>query len=194
MPSKLLLSFLILALSGCCGIFTSASQQPLALHTDRRSSASMLMDSSLEVSLQAKLQSLELDQPSNIYVKSFNRHILVLGQAGSEENIEKITEIIAQTDGVKKVYNEVSPSAPLTYWQKAKDRWITAKITSSMMLTPKMEAWKIHVTTENAVVYLVGIVTPEEEQFAVDVAKNVSGVRKVVKLFDYKKPSCDKKG
>jgi len=150
----------------------------------------MLMDTSLELDLNTKIQNLDLPIDSRVYVKSFNRHILVLGQTPSEETIERISQAVADTEGVKKVYNEVSPMVPLTYWQKAKDNWITTKITSTMILTPKMNPWKIHVTTENSVVYLVGIVTPEEEEFAVNTAKTTSGVRKVVKIFDYKKSTA----
>jgi len=187
MRSKIMLGLLSVSFSGCLGVFTAQAPQSLSVHTDRRSSASMLMDTSLELDLNTKIQQLDLPADSRIYVKSFNRHILVLGQTPDENNIDRISTLIEGTEGVKKVYNEVSPMIPLTYWQKAKDNWITAKITSTMMLTPKMNPWKIHVTTENAVVYLVGIVTPEEESFALDTAKTTSGVRKVVKIFDYKK-------
>ncbi len=180
--------FLCLSLSGCLSVMNTQSPSlSNSLYTDRRSSASMLMDASLELSLNEKIQSLNLPIDSRVYVKSFNRHILVLGQTPNEDSIEYISQIISETDGVKKVYNEVSPMTPLTYWQKAKDNWITTKINSNMILSPKMNPWKIHVTTENSVVYLVGIVTAEEEEFAVTTAKKTSGVRKIVKIFDYKK-------
>jgi len=187
MRSKILVGLCSLLLSGCLGVFTAQAPQSFSLHTDRRSSAAMLMDTSIELDLNTKIQTLDLPSDSRIYVKSFNRHILVLGQTPDEYQIDRISTLIAATEGVRKVYNEVSPMTPLTYWQQAKDNWITTKITSTMMLTPKMNPWKIHVTTENAVVYLVGIVTPEEELFALNTAKTTSGVRKVVKIFDYKK-------
>ncbi len=187
MRPRVIVGLLCLHLSGCLGVFASQSSQPLSLHTDRRSSSSMLMDTSLELDLNAKIQNLDLPSESRVYLKSFNRHVLVLGQTPNEDIIEKISQVLSETDGVKKVYNEVSPMTPLTYWQKAKDSWITTKINSTMILTPKMNPWEIHVTTENAIVYLAGIVTPEEEEFAVNTAKMTSGVRKVVKIFDYKK-------
>ena len=43
--------------------------------------------------------------------------------------------------------------------------------------------------TENSVVYLLGIVTEAEANVAVEVARTTGGVRKVVKVFDYCKPS-----
>ncbi len=187
MRVRVLLLGACLQLYGCFGLMGNESPQAVTIHTDRRSSSALLMDTSLEMDLNTKLQNLDLPTESRVYVKSFNRHILVLGQTPDEETIEKISEMVSSTEGVKKVYNEVSPMNCLSYWQKAKDNWITTKITSTMILTPKMNPWKIHVTTENSVVYLVGIVTPEEEEFAVNTAKMTSGVRKVVKLFDYKK-------
>ncbi len=191
MRSAIVLNILLcLSFSGCfSNLIGSPTAQSVSLHTDRRSSATTLIDTSIELDLNTKIQNLNLPTDSRIYVKSFNRHVLVLGQTPNEETIEQISQMVSDTEGVKKVYNEVSPAVPLTYWQKAKDNWITTKITSAMILAPKANPWKIHVTTENSIVYLVGIVTPEEEEFAVNTAKNISGVRKVVKIFDYKKPS-----
>jgi osmotically-inducible protein OsmY len=187
MRSKIILSIACFALTGCLGVLNPQASQSLAIHTDRRSTSSMLMDSSLELELNAQVQSLDLPTNSRVSVKIFNRHALVLGQVPDESYIEQIEALIAKTEGVKKIYNEIIPSPALTSWQQAKDGWITTKITSSMILTPQINPWKIHITTENGVVYMVGIVTPAEESFAVDIAKTTSGVRKVVKIFEYKK-------
>jgi osmotically-inducible protein OsmY len=157
------------------------------VHTDRRSSASVLLDSSLELDINKRLQALNLQDTARVALKSFNRHILIVGQAPSEEIIDQISDIAAHTDGVRKVYNEITIGSPLSYWDKANDAWITAKITSAMVLDPQMSPWKIHVLTENGIVYLIGIVTPQEEEFAVNIAKSTSGVKKVVKIFEPKK-------
>lgn len=180
---------LCLGLAGCgyssyWGGDQSAAQ---TVHSDRRTSASVLLDSSLELDINQKLQTLNLQDGARLALKSFNRHILIVGQAQDDEIIDKISDIVAHTEGVRKVYNEVTVGQPLSYWDKAHDSWITTKITSAMILEPQVGAWRIHVLTENGVVYLIGIVTPEEEELAVNIAKSTSGVKKVVKIFETKK-------
>jgi hypothetical protein len=43
----------------------------------------------------------------------------------------------------------------------------------------------VKVVTEAGVVYLMGVVTEREADDAVDIARTTSGVRKVVKIFEY---------
>ena len=54
------------------------------------------------------------------------------------------------------------------------------------MLTQKgLESLSIRAITENAIVYLMGIATPEQANLAVTAARQVNGVRTVVKVFQY---------
>jgi len=174
-------------LTGCIAIFTSDNPGNSMLHTDRRTTAAVLMDASLESELNRKLTELALNDESRIYLKSFNRHIIVLGQTPNQENIEKISSLLANTEGVKKIYNELTSTKSINVWQQAQDQWITAKIKSSMLVTPHINPFKVHIVTENNTVYLIGVVKPEEEEVIVNIAKKTTGVQKVVKIFEYKK-------
>ena len=53
----------------------------------------------------------------------------------------------------------------------------------------KFNAVHVKVVTEASVVYLLGIVTEAEADDAVEVARTTGGVRKVVKVFEYCKPT-----
>ncbi len=48
-----------------------------------------------------------------------------------------------------------------------------------------MSPLSVKVLTEAGVVYLMGLVTPQEGDAAVDIARNTSGVVRVVKVFEY---------
>jgi osmotically-inducible protein OsmY len=157
------------------------------INADRRTSSSVLMDASLEIDLNQKLTELALDDKSRVYLKSFNRHIIVLGQTPQQENIERISSLLASTEGVKKIYNEITPQKSINFWQKMQDQWITTKIKSSLLMNPKVNPWRLHILTENNIVYLIGIVKPEEEDAVVQIATTTSGVQKVIKIFEYKK-------
>ena len=46
-------------------------------------------------------------------------------------------------------------------------------------------AGRIKVVTENGIVYLMGLVTQVEADWAVKVASNASGIQRIVKVFEY---------
>jgi len=54
-----------------------------------------------------------------------------------------------------------------------------------MLTTKGLESGSIRVVTENTVVYLMGIATHEQANLAVNVARKINGVSKVVKVFRY---------
>ena len=49
----------------------------------------------------------------------------------------------------------------------------------------RFQANYVKVVTENSVVYLMGSVSQKEAEDAVEIARNTSGVTKVVKVFEY---------
>ena len=184
---KKLLFISLLSLSGCIAIFTNDGGANPMLSTDRRTASSVLLDSALEIDLNKKLSELALGKESRIYLKSFNRHVIVLGQTPAQEDIEKISSLLASTEGVKKIFNEVSAQPSTHRWQQMQDQWTTTKIKSAMLMAPQVNPWRVHVITENNTVYLIGIVKAEEEEAIVNIAKSTAGVQRVVKIFEYKK-------
>ena len=68
---------------------------------------------------------------------------------------------------------------------RSSDTWISTKLKSQMLVSSDVDPTRVHITTEDGVVFLMGIVTPHEEESAVEVARHVRGVKKVVKMFEY---------
>ncbi len=62
---------------------------------------------------------------------------------------------------------------------------MTTKVKASLIDMKTLSASAVKVVTERGTVYLMGRVTEREGGLASDVARGVSGVQKVVKLFDY---------
>ena len=58
------------------------------------------------------------------------------------------------------------------------------QIKTKLIGTKKMRAHHVKVVTEDRVVYLMGLTTPEEEMTATDIAQTVPGVEKVVQIFE----------
>ena len=68
---------------------------------------------------------------------------------------------------------------------RASDSWLTTKVKSKLIAYKDIDSTKIKVVTENGVVYLMGLVFPEEGNRAARVTSETKGVRKVVKVFEY---------
>jgi osmotically-inducible protein OsmY len=122
---------------------------------------------------------------SRILVTSFNRVVLLVGQTPTP-SLKIVAEKIARnTPGVQRVYNELMVANPIPLTHRSKDTLITGQIRSNMLTRKGLESGSIRIVTENGVVYLMGIATPEQATLSVDVARRVNGVVKVVKIFQY---------
>lgn len=152
---------------------------------DRRSVATMEADARIFHIVHTAIVSNPQLKGSRILVTSFNHVVLLAGQTSSASSRVMAEKIARSAAGVTRVYNEVAVGYSTPLSQRTKDSWITGQVRSSMLTRKGLESGSIRIVTENAVVYLMGIATPEQANLAVDVARRVNGVVKVVKIFQY---------
>lgn len=86
---------------------------------------------------------------------------------------------------MKKVHNELQVMQPSSILARNNDAWLTTKIKTQMLTDNAVPSSRIKVITENGIVYLLGLVTQQEANAATGVVQSVSGVQKIVKLFEY---------
>lgn len=176
-----ILAFILL--SGCvAAVVTGAA---VGMVYDRRSMRTIEADTRLFHVIHKNIVSNRQFSDSRILVTSFNRVVLLVGQTPTA-SLRVLAEKIAQsTPGVERVYDEIIVGDPIALTQRTKDSWITSQVRSSMLARKGLESGSIRVVTENGVVYLMGVVTDRQAALAVDVARRINGVRKVVKIFQY---------
>ncbi len=122
---------------------------------------------------------------SRILVSSFNHVVLLVGQTPAA-SLRVVAEKVARSaPNVRRVYDEITVDAPLSLTQRSKDTFITTQARSNMLRESDLESGSIRIVTENGIVYLMGIVTQDQANIAVNVARHVSGVVRVVKVFQY---------
>ena len=92
--------------------------------------------------------------------------MLLVGQAQSEELRERAYDDVRVLKGIKRVYNQIEVSPILTTWDQSGDAWITSKVKTAMLAKPGLSSSQIKVVTENKVVYLMGLVTPNQARLA----------------------------
>ncbi len=122
----------------------------------------------------------------HIDVTTFNQVVLLTGQTTDADLRTRAENMARSTDGVKRVYNQIAVKGPTSSLTRASDTWITTKIKTQMLATNGLKSSTIKVVTENGTVYLMGIVSHEQADIAVDIARQVSGVQRVVKIFQYR--------
>lgn len=122
---------------------------------------------------------------ANVIVSTYNAEVLLAGQAPAAWQKEKAEQIIKAVPDVERVYNQIEISSPSSTLTRISDAWITTKVKSKLIASNDLDASQIKVVTENGMVYLMGILKPEEAQAAVDITRETAGVQGVVKIFSY---------
>ena len=116
---------------------------------------------------------------------SFNGVVLLVGQVPSQELKNLATRVANTPTRVKAVHNELEVAGVTTFLSRSNDAWLTTKLKTLMLADPTVSGLRTKVITENGVVYLMGLVTQMEAQYAVDLVSNTKGVTKVVRAFEY---------
>ena len=117
-------------------------------------------------------------------VVSYNGFVLLAGQVSSEELKAKATDVVRKIREVRRIYNEMEVAAPSSAMTRSSDTWITTKVKSWLLGSPDTPGMRVKVVTENGVVYLMGLVTREEAERVAKEAADISGVQRVVRLFE----------
>lgn len=180
--------FLLVFLAGCIPLIIAAVGATAggAIIYDKRSSEVILQDQEISNKALNRLNSdPELKGVARVSISTFNHVVLIVGQTQSEELRQRAYNDVRKVPGVKRVYNQIQISPVLTAWDQSEDAWVTSKVKTAMLAKKGLSSSQIKVVTENKVVYLMGLVTPTQARLATDAASHVSGVKKVVQVFEY---------
>lgn len=173
------------ALSACVPLVVGGGMVAGTLvAVDRRTAGTVVEDESIEVKAASRIRE-TLGDKARINVTSYNRQVLLTGEVGNETDKQALTRLAESVDNVRGVVNE-SAVAPFTATlsQRSADTFITGKVRASLMDAKDLQASAFKVTTENKVVYMMGIVTPREAKRAAEIARGVNDVTKVVRVFE----------
>ena len=169
--------------SACTPVFNS---KPITDDKGSRSLGTLYNDQLIETSaIDAILRASPLLANANVGAVSVNGIVLLIGQVPSED-----TKIIAgaKARGItnaRKVHNELLVSGPASYIVRTNDALITASVEARMVREKAFPAKHFTVSTENGVVYLMGLVTRQEADWAVRITSKSSGIQRIVKVFEY---------
>ena len=173
--------------SGCAGVLVGSAATSAVVANDERTTGTFIEDQTIELKALDAIRSREhLKSQTHLSVTSYNQTVLVTGQAPTDELRKEAISLISRIEKVNRVFDEIEIAAPTTLTTRSNDSLLTAKVKTKLFTLDGFDATKVKVVTENSVVYLMGILPSAEADTAATAASYVGGVRKVVKLFEYK--------
>ncbi len=165
-------------------IIGGAAVTAVALTEDRRSTGIFIDDEAIEnrATLRAKTR---FGSTIHLNVTSYNRHVLLSGEVPDEATKLAVEEEVRGSGNIAKIHNElvVGPNASLL--SVSNDTRVTGVVKTRFLEANRFQANHVKVVTEAGTVYLLGIVKRSEADAAAQLASTTSGVRRVVKLFEY---------
>jgi osmotically-inducible protein OsmY len=190
---KTILSFLIVLmltgmLQGCAAILVGGTAVTATAVHDRRTLGVFIEDQSIEFKAKERLAAdTEIKNNSKISITSYNLVVLMTGQANNETLKARAERIVAAVDRVRRVVNEVELGSHASLGERSRDTALTSevKLRMSQIEITGFDPTRVKVVSERGVVYLMGLLTRDEADAVVEMARHVAGVRRVVKVFEY---------
>lgn len=188
LTQTLALVVVISLLTGCAAAVVGGAATGVAVAHDRRSPGTVVDDQGIELKAYNLIGSdPQLEASSHINVTSYNLRVLLTGEVTSNALKAKAAELVSDIPKTRRVLNYLVVGPNTALGSRTKDTWLTTKVKSQLFSVevPDFDATRVKVVTEAQTVFLLGLVNREEGQAAIDVARKVSGVKKVVALFEY---------
>lgn len=173
-----------LLLSACAPVVIGGAAVGSAmLLTDRRTTGAQIEDQSIEVKAGNRVRELTGDR-AHVNVTSYNRTVLLTGEVPTAADRAAIEQAVTAVENVRHTINELAAMANTSLSSRSNDSVVTSKVKASFLDVKDLDANAVKVVTERSVVYLMGRVTEREATRATEIARGVSGVQKVVRVFE----------
>ncbi|EKO5169866.1 BON domain-containing protein [Vibrio vulnificus] len=173
------------ALSGCTGLFIAGAATTANLVTDTRTTKEIWQDNNIEFEIAAIGNKAPYRGKVRIVASSYNGTVVLMGQAYTAEERSGFEQQARSIKGVQVLHNQVKVKAPLSVSQISNDSWITTKVKSALLTDDSLNNVKIKVISEDGDVFLFGYVNSAQADKATEIARNISGVKQVVRAFQY---------
>lgn len=175
---------LLASLSGCVEMMVGSAVMGAVATADRRTLGAQTEDKSITVKAEFQVPKVA-GENGHVNITSYNRKVLLTGEVKDEAMKAAVEREVRGIANVESVINELQVAGPSSYTSRSSDALVTAKVKASLVDKKTVSAVSFKVVTENGTTYLMGIVTQREGNIAAQVAQGVSGVQRVVKIFEY---------
>ena len=175
-------------LQGCAPVVMVGAGAAVVAFEDRRSTGAQIDDETIELRAGNRIDD-RFGGRVHVNVTSYNRYVLLTGEVPDDAARGEIEKIARGVTNVLGVSNDLQVAGISSATSRSNDTLLTTNVKARFLNSSKFSGLHVKVVTEAGVVYLLGIVTEAEAAEAVELARTTSGVRKVVKMFEYCKPT-----
>ncbi|PSW18489.1 BON domain-containing protein [Photobacterium sanctipauli] len=152
---------------------------------DPRSTTQQWHDQQIEMEIAGLASKPPFRQQARVNAVSTEGKVLLVGQAVDRSTSQQIEKQVRELKNVNTVYNQLQIRSLPQLGDVSKDGWLTTKVKTQLIGSKQLNDATIKVITEGGEVYLLGYITREQADIATEIARNVSGVKKVVRVFEY---------
>jgi osmotically-inducible protein OsmY len=151
---------------------------------DRRTSGTVLEDQTIEIKARNRITEKHGEQVK-ISVTSFNRFVLLTGQAPTDEIKQDVSVLVLEVPSVRNIQNEIVVVGISSMTSRASDALLTSRVKGRLAQNKDVGAAHVKVLSESGTVFLMGLVTRAEAESASQTAATTGGAQRVVKVFEY---------
>jgi osmotically-inducible protein OsmY len=170
-------------LSACAPLMIGGAVTGAMVATDRRTSGAQLDDQGIELRGSSRLSE-QLGERGSVSVTSFNRQVLLTGEVSAEKEKQIASQVMAGVENVRSVVNEIGVRDGASFKERTADTLVTTRIKASILDARDLFSNAFKVVTSHGTVYLMGRVTQREADRVTDIARNTSGVQRVVRVME----------
>lgn len=178
-------------LQGCIPVIAAGAGTAAMVAVDRRQPDVLLGDERIELTAGNRI-SAQVKEQAHVNVISYNQTVLLTGEAVTEAIKSTVEKTVGEIPQVKGVVNELQIAGPSSFGSRSNDTYLTGRIKAAFVAANQFSANDVKVVTEGGIVYLLGLVTRKEADDATELARSTSGVKKVVRVFEYIVPGSGK--
>jgi osmotically-inducible protein OsmY len=175
---------LSMSLSACAPLMFGGVIGGAMVASDRRTTGIQVEDEGIEQRAASAMRE-NFGTKEHINITSYNRQVLISGEVSSDLVRRQAEQLVGKVQNVRGVINELAVGPASSNSERASDALLVAKVKAAMVDTEDVFANVYKVVAERGTIYLMGRVTQREAQRATDVVRGVSGVKRVVRVFEY---------
>lgn len=175
----------VTTIQGCAVLVVGAGVGAASAAHDRRTLGVQLDDKTAASRISVALSEVEALKAASITVQVFNGTALLVGQAPTNELIQLAQQTASSVKNIKKLHNQIRLGRPISTSDAAHDVWLASKVKTQLLADKRVDGLNIEIEVEHGEVFLMGLVNQQEANIAVDIARNIEGVKQVVKAFEY---------
>ncbi|MCG8488337.1 MAG: BON domain-containing protein [Chromatiales bacterium] len=187
-PTTLYVLLAALTLQGCAAAIVGGAAATATIIHDRRTTGVIVEDQSIELkSYDVLKKDPMIKEQTNIAVTSYNMVVLLTGQAANDNLRRKAEQLVTGVERVRRVVNEIEIGSTSSLGEDSRDVALTSevKVKLASIDIPGFDPLRVKVVTERGTVFLLGLITKQEGDAVTEVVRHISGVRRVVRVFEY---------